>query len=54
MIKLKKLLIGAGVLASMALQGAAASEMTLRLHQFLPQTSSVPAMAIAPWMRNSG
>lgn len=50
MINLKKLLIGAGVLASLALQGAGASEVTLRLHQFLPQTSSVPAMAITPWI----
>ena len=50
MLNLNKLLIGAGVLASLALQSAGASEVTLRLHQFLPQTSSVPAMAITPWI----
>jgi len=49
-IKFKNWLMGAGMLASMALQGASASEVTLRLHQFLPQNSSVPAMAIAPWI----
>ncbi|MGZ9809710.1 TRAP transporter substrate-binding protein [Pseudoroseicyclus sp. H15] len=30
--------------------GAAAQEVTLRLHQFLPETSAVPANILTPWI----
>lgn len=42
-------LIAAAALALGLAQPLAAQEVTLRLHQFLPETSFVPAQIIAPW-----
>jgi len=43
--------VALGLLASAALAAAAAAqEVTLRLHQFLPMQSSIPAGAITPWI----
>ena len=45
---LKTMMLGAA--ATLALSGAAAAqEVTLRLHQFLPPQAPVPAMILKPW-----
>ncbi len=38
-------------LAASASFGALAQEVTLRLHQFLPPQATIPAKAIAPWIK---
>lgn len=47
-MKLKTILLGALAVASLT-GGAAAQEVTLRLHQFLPAQAAIPSGAIEPW-----
>src|SRR3546814_13440406 len=44
-----KTLCMAGILAAAALPPAAAQEVALRIHHFLPPQAPVPANFIAPW-----
>ncbi|MDZ7591929.1 MAG: TRAP transporter substrate-binding protein [Rubrivivax sp.] len=46
---IKQCLIGLGMAATLALQGASAADVTLRFHQFLPPQATIPAKAIKPW-----
>lgn len=43
-------LIGMSAIAATITSAAIAQEVTLRLHQFLPLQSEIPAKAIAPWI----
>ena len=46
---IKQCLIGLGMAAALALQGASAADVTLRFHQMLPPQATIPAKAIKPW-----
>lgn len=43
-------LVAAALLGALAAGGARAQDVTLRLHQFLPAQSVVPAQVLVPWM----
>ena len=49
MTSLLKTLCAAGIMVAGTLTPAAAQEVTLRIHQFLPPQAPVPANFIAPW-----
>jgi TRAP-type transport system periplasmic protein len=52
----KTLLAAASVFGTLGLGmvASAAQEVTLRLHQFLPQQANVPALVLAPWAEQIG
>ena len=39
------------LLAAAGIQGAAAADVTMRVHQMLPPQATIPAKAIVPWMQ---
>ncbi|SHI31453.1 TRAP transporter substrate-binding protein [Wenxinia saemankumensis] len=49
MTKTIRAAIGGVALSALAATGALAQDVTLRLHQFLPQQSGVPANILQPW-----
>lgn len=46
----RSFIIGAAIASLMTATSAYAQEVTLRLHQFLPQKASIPGAAIEPWI----
>lgn len=49
-MKRRHLIIGAALAAMMSTTSSYAQDITLRLHQFLPQQASIPGRAIEPWI----
>ena len=48
----RRVLVALAALSTVTLSGVAqAQNVTLRLHQFLPQQGAIPAMAITPWAK---
>ena len=45
----KKLILSAALAGAMGASGAAAQEVTLRVHHFLPAQAPVPSQFIEPW-----
>src|SRR5690606_24888445 len=45
------LILGGAFAAMMFAGAAAAQDVTLRLHQFLPAQAAIPKMAIEPWAK---
>jgi TRAP-type C4-dicarboxylate transport system substrate-binding protein len=46
----RSFIIGAAIASLMTATSSHAQEVTLRLHQFLPQKASIPGAAIEPWI----
>ena len=46
----RSFIIGAAIATLMTATSSYAQEVTLRLHQFLPQKASIPGVAIEPWI----